>query len=54
MLWEMKPDSQNILISGAIRRDQVYQVLQCLHFRDNTLVDGEGKDTSKSGPSSTT
>jgi hypothetical protein len=42
MLWEMKPDSQNILVSGAIRRDQVDQMLQCLHFRDNTLLDGDG------------
>jgi DNA excision repair protein ERCC-6 len=42
MLWELKPDSQNLLVSGAIRRDQVDQVLQCLHFRDNTLLDGDG------------
>jgi DNA excision repair protein ERCC-6 len=42
MLWEMKPDCQNLLVSGAIRRDQVDQVLQCLHFRDNTLLDGDG------------
>jgi hypothetical protein len=42
MLWELKPDCRNELVAGAIRRDQMDAVLQCLHFRDNSKLDADG------------
>lgn len=42
MSWEMKPDCRNELVAGSIRRNEVDAVLQCLHFRDNTLLDSDG------------
>jgi hypothetical protein len=42
MLWENKPDCWNKLVAEAIRRDDVDAVLKCLHFRDNTKLDGDG------------
>ncbi len=42
MLWGMKAACKNELVADSIRRDQVDAVLQCLHFRDNTKIDGDG------------
>ena len=42
MMWEEKPDCWNKLIAESVRRDEVDAVLRCLHFRDNTKIDGEG------------
>jgi hypothetical protein len=41
MLWELKPDCRNELVCDAIRRREMDAVLQCLHFRDNSKVDGD-------------
>jgi hypothetical protein len=42
MLWELKPDCRNELVSDAIRRREMDAVLQCLHFRDNAQIDSDG------------
>lgn len=42
MLWELKADCHNKLVAEAIRRDEADAVLQCLHFRDNSLLDQDG------------
>ena len=41
MLWELKKDCHNALVADNIRRDDVDAVLQCLHFRDNSLIDAD-------------
>ena len=42
MLWEVKPDCHNKLVSDSIRRTEVDAVLKCLHFRDNCKIDSDG------------
>jgi len=42
MLWEDKPDCRNQLVVDAIRRDDMDNVMRCLHFRDNLLLDDDG------------
>lgn len=42
MLWELQADCHNQLVADAIRRDEADAVLQCLHFRDNSLLDEDG------------
>ena len=42
MIWELKPDYHNPLIAENIRRKEVNAVLSCLHFRDNSKMDGDG------------
>ena len=42
MMWEEKPDCWNKLIAESVRRDKVDAVLRCLHFLDNTKIDGDG------------
>lgn len=41
MLWELKKDCHNALVADSIRRDDVDAVLQCLHFRDNSLLNDD-------------
>ena len=41
MVWELSGDCHNPFISDNIRCDTFEGVLQCLHFRDNALVDGD-------------
>ena len=42
MLWEQKKDCRHSnLIAEAIRRDEAEAVLKCLHFKDNTKMDGD-------------
>ena len=41
MLWEQKKDCHNQLVAEAIRRDEADSVLKCLHFRDNSKMDGD-------------
>ena len=38
MYWERQPDCYNELVSDNIRRDTFTDVLKCLHFTDNTLL----------------
>ena len=38
MYWERQPDCYNELVSDNIRRDTFRNVLQSLHFTDNTLL----------------
>ena len=41
MLWELMKDCHNALVADNIRQDDVDAVLQCLHFRDNSLLNGD-------------
>ena len=38
MLWELKKDCHNALVADNIRQN-VDAELQCLHFRDNSILD---------------
>ena len=41
MLWELKKDCYNALVADNTRRDDMHAVFQCLHFRDNSLLDDD-------------
>ena len=41
MLWELKKDCHNSLVSENIRRAEVDAVLACLHFRDNSNLNDD-------------
>lgn len=41
MMWEKQPDCYNELVASSIRRDQMSQMLSCLHFRDNADLDDD-------------
>ena len=41
MVWELSGDCHNPFIADNIRRDTLENILQCLHFRDNSKVDDD-------------
>lgn len=43
LFWEESPDTCNKAISSAIRQNQFEEIMRCIHFANNALLDKNDK-----------